>query len=99
MSAFKTDSFGDRIRNAASARKAELEKFRTKTEVDEKVVAEREAARREIVAAREARALERKAEQLPRRRQPLTYAVCARGEVTDAPAGTLVVTARDIFGD
>ena len=25
MSAFKTDSFGDRIRNAASARKAELE--------------------------------------------------------------------------
>ena len=54
---------------------------------------------RSVDAARIVRALERKAEQLPRRRQPLTYAVCARGEVTDAPAGTLVVTARDIFGD
>ena len=47
MSAFKTDSFGDRIRNAADAKKAALEKFRAKAiEVDEKVLAEREAGGR-----------------------------------------------------
>ncbi len=61
MSAFKPESFDDRRRNAAIARKAELEKFRTKTEVDEKVLAEREAARREIAAARALRAEKRKA--------------------------------------
>jgi AAA+ ATPase superfamily predicted ATPase len=48
--------------------------------------------------ARIVRGLERKVERLPRRRDPLTYAVCARSEVVGAPPGTLVVTARDIFG-
>ena len=47
--------------------------------------------------ARVVRGLERKAEQLPRRREPLTYAVCARTEVTNTPPGTLVLTASDIF--
>lgn len=37
--------------------------------------------------------------QLPLRRQPFTYAVCARTEVAGAPPGTLVVTASYIFGD
>ncbi len=43
--------------------------------------------------------LERKARLMPRAREPLVYAVCARAEVLNAPTGTRVVTARDIFGD
>lgn len=35
---------------------------------------------------------------LPRRREPLVYALCARNEVTRPPEGALVVTAGDIFG-
>ena len=52
--------------------------------------------------------LRRKAERLPRRREPLTYALCARTEVTgvavsgaEARRGlprVLVTTARDVFG-
>jgi hypothetical protein len=52
-----------------------------------------------VDGARIVRGLERKAEQLPLRREPFTCAVCARAEVVDAPAGSLTVTARDIFGD
>jgi hypothetical protein len=63
MSAFKDANFNDRLGHAASAKKAELEKFRAKAEVDEKVLAEREAARREIIAARDLRAKERKVAQ------------------------------------
>ncbi len=43
------------------------------------------------------RALERKAASLPNARQLLSYAVCARNEVRNAPPGTLIVTAKDIF--
>ncbi|MBN1631008.1 MAG: ATP-binding protein, partial [Thermoleophilia bacterium] len=44
------------------------------------------------------RGLEAKAQRLPQRRDPFAYAVGARTRVVDAPPGTLVVTARDIFG-
>lgn len=47
--------------------------------------------------ARIVRALERKASLVPGRRESLTYAICARHEVTAAPPGTLTLTARDIF--
>ena len=47
--------------------------------------------------ARIVRALERKAASLPGRREPLTYAICARHEVTNTPPGTLSLSARDIF--
>jgi len=43
------------------------------------------------------RTLERKAERLPRVRQPLRFAVCAREQVRNATAGSLAVTAADIF--
>jgi len=43
------------------------------------------------------RVLERKAASLPRRREPLTYAVCARHEITSVQPGTLTLTAFDIF--
>jgi uncharacterized protein len=43
------------------------------------------------------RTLERKAERLPRIRQPLRFAVCARERVRDAPPQSLAVTSADIF--
>lgn len=43
------------------------------------------------------KALERKAEGLPRARAPLSYALCARERVRHAAPGTLAVTAADIF--
>jgi hypothetical protein len=61
MCAFKLDSFGDRLSAAARAKKAQMEKFRSKMDVDEETLAKREAARREIIAARDARALRRQA--------------------------------------
>ncbi|MBI5442909.1 MAG: ATP-binding protein [Deltaproteobacteria bacterium] len=52
---------------------------------------------RKVDGARLAPDLKRKAEALPRRREPLAYALCAREEVVGAPEGTLVVTANEIF--
>jgi hypothetical protein len=43
------------------------------------------------------RILERKAEKLPRIRDPLRFAVCARERVRNAPARSLTVTSADIF--
>lgn len=43
------------------------------------------------------RTLERKAEGLPRVRDPLRLAVCAREQLRNAPAGVLRVTAAEIF--
>jgi len=61
MCAFKLDSFGDRLSAAARAKKAQMERFRAKMDVDEETLAKREAARQEVAAAREARALRRQA--------------------------------------
>jgi hypothetical protein len=43
------------------------------------------------------RILERKAEKLPRVREPLRFAVCARERVRNAPNRSLAVTSADIF--
>ncbi len=64
MSAFNSASFQDRQKTAAEARKALLEKFKSRPAEDDPVVIEREAKRREIAAAREARAAEREAKRL-----------------------------------
>lgn len=42
-------------------------------------------------------ALIRKTAALPKRREPLRYALCAREEVPESPAGVLAVTANEIF--
>jgi hypothetical protein len=52
---------------------------------------------RSVDGVRAVHDLERKAEQLPRRREPLAYAVCARNEIVNVPPGTVTVTAEDIF--
>ncbi|MGO8740557.1 DUF6481 family protein [Rhodoblastus sp.] len=55
MPAFKGASFQDRQKSTAEAKKALLEKFKARPAADDPVVIEREAQRREIAAAREAR--------------------------------------------
>lgn len=61
MSAFKGASFQDRQKSTAEAKKALLEKFKARPAADDPDVVARETQRREIVAAREARAAERDA--------------------------------------
>src|SRR5918998_5092084 len=61
MSAFKHDNFNERLAAAANARKAALEKFRARPGPDDPAVLERQAARKAIAEAREARIAERKA--------------------------------------
>ncbi len=53
---------------------------------------------RAVDGARAVRELERKAGALPHVSADIRYAVCARERVSNAPAGTLAITARDIFG-
>ncbi len=61
MPVFKGASFQDRQKSTAEAKKALLEKFKARPATDDPAVIEREAQRREIIAAREARAAERDA--------------------------------------
>jgi AAA+ ATPase superfamily predicted ATPase len=53
---------------------------------------------RSVDAAPLERALVRKAEELPRVRQPLRLAIAAREQVRDPATGTLTITAADVFG-
>ena len=57
-------NFGDRLKAAAKAKQALLEKARAKAPANDPKFAERQAARREVSIAREARASERKAAEL-----------------------------------
>jgi AAA+ ATPase superfamily predicted ATPase len=60
------------------------------------LVGEAKWAKRED-AKRLVRALEQKAQALPRRTDSLRYAVCAREDLRNVPAGTITLTAADIF--
>lgn len=60
------------------------------------LVGEAKWAKRED-ATRLVRALEQKAQALPRRAETLRYAVCAREDLRNVPAGTIALTAADIF--
>jgi hypothetical protein len=62
MKGFQGDRFDQRIRSAAEARKANVERFRARPGADDPEVMARAAERREIAAARQARAA-RKAEE------------------------------------
>src|SRR5712692_8307261 len=64
MSSFKGTSFDDRLRAAANAKKAELEKFRARSGQNDSAFAERQAARHAISVARDARTSERNAARL-----------------------------------
>ena len=57
----KTDDFSERLSTAASAKRAMLERFRSRPPADDPAVMEREEARRALIAAREARLAEREA--------------------------------------
>lgn len=59
MAAFKGSTFKDRAEAAAQAKKALLETFKARTPADDPAFLARQAARSEVVKAREARAAER----------------------------------------
>ena len=59
MAAFKGSTFKDRAEAAAQAKKVLLESFKARTPVDDPGLLARQAARSEVVKAREARASER----------------------------------------
>src|SRR5947208_1363370 len=59
MSSFKGTSVDDRLRAAANAKKAELEKFRARSGTNDPAFAERQAARHAVNVARDARTAER----------------------------------------
>ncbi len=61
MTSYKDPSFQDRIGRAADAKKAAIEKLRSKPAVDQKVVAQRQAARLKREAAQAEKAISRKA--------------------------------------
>lgn len=63
MKSYKDPSFQDRVGRAAQAKQKALEQLRTKPPVDEKVVAERAAARERREAAEAAKRTAKKAEQ------------------------------------
>jgi hypothetical protein len=61
MPAFK-DNFTDRMQNAAAARRAMLEKFKSQPKLDDPAIKERLAAQVATAQAREARIADRKAQ-------------------------------------
>jgi hypothetical protein len=61
MNTYKNDSFGSRLATAANARNAALERFRARPGPDDVAVLERQAARKAVSVARDARIGERKA--------------------------------------
>jgi hypothetical protein len=64
MNSFKQKTFSDRLVAAANARQATLQRFRARPGADDPAVVAQRAARREIAAARETRAVERRAAKL-----------------------------------
>ena len=64
MRNLKGTSVDDRLSAAANAKKAELEKFRARSGVNDPAFAERQAARHAISVARDARTAERNASRL-----------------------------------
>jgi len=61
MHAYKNDHFTQRLNTAANAKQAMLERFRARPAADDPAVLERQAARKAVAVAREARIAERKA--------------------------------------
>ena len=64
MSKFKGTGFEDRLSTAVNAKKAELEKFRARSGVNDPAFVARQAARHAVSVARDARTAERKASRL-----------------------------------
>src|SRR4051794_10346613 len=60
MAAFKGSTFKDRAETAAAAKKALLEAFKTRPPADDPAFQARQAQRRAVTEAREARAAERR---------------------------------------
>lgn len=87
MKSYQDPSFNDRISSAAEAKKKALERLRSKPPLDEKIVAERAAARLKREAAEaEKRAAKKGAEQAAKERKAAEAA--AAKAVVAPPART-----------
>jgi Family of unknown function (DUF6481) len=84
MKSFKDPSFQDRVRSAADAKQKALDALRAKPPVDEKIAAERQAARlRRETAEAEKRAARKAAEQA--KKEARAAQVAAKQAATPAP--------------
>ena len=96
MAAFKGSTFKDRAEAAASAKKVLLDSFKTRTPADDPGLMARQAARSEVVRAREARAAERsriKEEEEARRK--IEEAARLKFEAEEAERKAIESAARD----
>ena len=80
MSGFKDKGFTDRLSNAASAKKAVLDKFRARPAGDDPAVVERREARLAASQARETRLAERAATRLADEARRATELAAAEAE-------------------
>ena len=96
MAAFKGSTFKDRAEAAAAAKKVLLDSFKTRTPADDPGLMARQAARSEVVRAREARAAERqriKEEEEARRK--IEEAARLKFEAEEAERKAIEAAARD----
>ena len=87
MKSYKDPSFNDRIGRAAEAKKKALEQLRSKPPVDEKIVAERAAARLKREAAEAEKRAAKKAAEQAAKEQKAAEAAAAKAAVA-RPAQT-----------
>ena len=95
MKSYKEPSFQDRARNAAEAKKKALDRLKSKAPVDEKIVAERAAARLKRDAAEAAKRAARKASDQAADAAKADLAAIKEGDVTAAPTEAERKAARD----
>jgi hypothetical protein len=97
MGTFKEKGFADRQSAAATAKKAELEKFRVRSAAIEPESAEEQSARLASKAARDVRATERKAVRLESAaRETAEKAARKAAKVADRDAETAQQATRDV---
>jgi len=89
MKSYKDPSFQDRVGSAAAAKQKALDALRAKPPVDEKIVAERQAARlKKEEAQAEKRAAKKAAEQAAKEAKPAASAATAAKAAAVRPAPT-----------
>jgi len=87
-------NFGDRLKAAAKAKQALLEKARAKAPANDPKFAERQAARREVSIAREARVSERKAAKLAAKIREAAEQEAREAEAVEQAAREIVLEAE-----
>jgi hypothetical protein len=95
MKSYKDPSFQDRVGRAAEAKKKALDRLRSKPPLDEKIVAERRAARLKREAAELERRTARKASEQAAREAKAAEAAAKTAAVPQPPSEAQRKTERD----